>query len=135
MDDGEETWKTLDFREPRTAPRTLVQRGGTAAVACAVAFVVFLVAIQHEDSKCGQACYDGQLRTHEAGHVWTAYEGAWQWQAQWLMGIGALLCAVAALGTTGRYGLRRQTGWLVTLSALLSAGWIVWRLLEPAVPA
>ena len=138
MAEEEGSWQTIDFHDPRRAAlarRSLLQRAGTATFACALAFVVFLLAIQHQDDSCGQSCYDGEYRTHQGGHAWTGYDGAWQWQAQWLMGLGALICAVAALATTTRYGWRRRTAALTAAALLLSAGWILWRVLEPAVPA
>jgi hypothetical protein len=110
-------------------------RAKTAGTMTALAFVLFLLAMQHENSACGQACYDGGLRTYEAGHHWTAYEGAWQWQAQWLIALGALATAFGALATTERLSLRRQTTGLMAASVLLATAWIAWRLLEPAVPS
>jgi hypothetical protein len=118
-----------------TPARRPWERAKTAGVMTALTFVLFLVAMQHENSACGQACYDGGLRTYEAGHHWTAYEGAWQWQAQWLVALGALVTAFAALATTERLSLRRQTAGLMAASVLLATVWIAWRLLEPAVPS
>lgn len=111
------------------------ERAKTAGLATVLTFFVFLLAMQHEDSACGQACYDGGLRTYEAGHRWTAYQGAWQWQAQWLIALGALVAAGAALVSTERLSWRRRTTGLMALSALLALAWIAWRLLEPSVPS
>jgi hypothetical protein len=118
-----------------TPSRRPWERAKTAGLTTALMFVVFLVAMQHEDSACGQACYDGGLRTYEAGHHWTAYEGAWQWQAQWLIALGALVAAFAALVTTERLTLRRWTTGLLALSVVLATAWVAWRLLEPPVPS
>jgi hypothetical protein len=118
-----------------TPARRVWERARTAGVLTALTFVVFLVAMQHEDTGCGDACYDGGLRTYEGGHHWTAYEGAWQWQAQWLIALGALLAAFAALVTTERLSLRRLTTGLMALSVLLAVTWIAWRLLEPPIPS
>jgi hypothetical protein len=118
-----------------TPARRLWERARTAGLLTAATFVVFLVALQHEDTACGDACYDGGLRTYEGGHHWTAYEGAWQWQAQWLLALGALLTALAALVTTERLSLRRRTSGLMALSVLLAVTWVAWRLLEPPIPS
>jgi hypothetical protein len=118
-----------------TPARRLWERAKTAGLLTALTFVVFLVAMQHEDTSCGDACYDGGLRTYEGGHHWTAYEGAWQWQAQWLIALGALLAAFAALVTTERLSLRRLTTGLMALSVLLAVTWVAWRLLEPPIPS
>jgi hypothetical protein len=118
-----------------TRPRRLWERASTAGLMTALTFAVFLVAVQHEASGCGDACYDNGLRTYEAGHHWTAYEGAWQWQAQWLIALGGLIAAIAALVTTGRLRLRRHTTGLLALAVLLAGGWIAWRLLQPPTPS
>ena len=117
-----------------TRARRPWERARTAGLVTALTFAVFLVAMQHESSGCGQACYDNGLRTYEAGHHWTAYEGAWQWQAQWLIALGGLVAAIAALMTTGRLRLRRHTTGLLALAVLLAVTWVAWRLLEPPTP-
>jgi hypothetical protein len=133
-DDGTR-WSERDFHGDAPARRTLLERGATAGVLTVAAFVVFLMAVQHEMAECEDACFDGPLRTHESGHPWTGYEGAWQWQAQWLLALAGLVCGIAATASASRYGWRHWTRALVLAGMLLSAGWVVWRLLEPAVPA
>jgi hypothetical protein len=118
-----------------TPARRLWERARTAGLLTALTFVVFLVAMQHENTGCGDACYDSGLRTYEGGHHWTAYEGAWQWQAQWVIALGALLAAFAALVTTERLSLRRRTTGLMVASVLLALTWVAWRLLEPPIPS
>jgi multisubunit Na+/H+ antiporter MnhB subunit len=118
-----------------TAPRRAWERARTAGWLTAAAFVLFLVAMQHENTDCRVACYDIGLRTYEPGHHWTAYQGAWQWQAQWLLALGALVAAFAALVTTGRLALRRWTARLMGVAIVLAAAWIAWRALEPPIPS
>ena len=128
------SWTNRDFHDEVPRARRPMERGAVAAAVTLLAFVVFLVAVQHEISGCGEACYDGGLRSYEAGHAWTAYEGSWQWQAQWVLALAALGLGLAALATTTRMGLRRWTQWLLVGSVACSALWIVWRVLEPAIP-
>jgi hypothetical protein len=128
-------WTERDFRMDVPAPRRLLERAATAGAVTVVAFFVMLLAIQHESSGCGDACYDGGLRTYEPGHAWTAYEGAWQWQAQWALGVGAFVLGLAALATSGRHRLRGRSMALTLGSVALVAAWLAWRLLEPAPPA
>jgi hypothetical protein len=118
-----------------TRSRRLWERTRTAGWLTAATLVLFLLAVQHESTACKQACYDNGYRTYEGGHPWTAYEGAWQWQAQWLLGLGALLAAFAALVTTERLALRRWTTRLTIVSVALAVAWIAWRVLEPPLPA
>jgi hypothetical protein len=127
-------WSNRDFHDEVPRRRALVERGATAAVATLVGFVVFLSAIQHEYKRCGDACYDGGLRTYEGGHAWTAYQDSWQWQGQWALGLLALVLGLAAIATTTRMGLRRWTQGLLLASVLCSAGSVAWRVLEPAIP-
>jgi hypothetical protein len=127
-------WSNRDFHDEVPRGRRLVERGATSAVATLVAFFVFLVAIQHEYRRCGEACYDGGLRTYEGGHAWTAYQDAWQWQAQWALGLLALVLGMGAIATSTRIGLRGWTRGLLLATVVCSAAWIAWRVLEPAIP-
>jgi hypothetical protein len=70
----------------------------------------------------------------EGGHAWTAYQDAWQWQAQWGIALGALVLGLAALATASRFALRRWTTGLTVASAALAIAWVAWRVLEPAIP-
>lgn len=127
-------WSNRDFHDEVPAGRALLERGMTAAVVTVGAFIVMLLAIQHESTGCRDACYDGGLRSYESGHAWTAYQEAWQWQAQWALGIGALVLALGALATAGRYAWRRRTFGLNCAAVACCAAWIAWRVLEPAIP-
>lgn len=118
-----------------TPSRRAWERARTAGGLTAATFVVFLLAVQHENAGCREACYDTGLRTYEGGHHWTAYDDAWQWQAQWLVALGALLAAFAALASTERLALRRWTARLMMASVALASAWIAWRLLEPPIPS
>jgi hypothetical protein len=127
-------WSNRDFHDEVPRRRRLIERGATSAVATLLAFVVFLAAIQHEYKDCGDACYDGGLRTYEPGHGWTAYQGSWQWQGQWALALLALVLGFAAIATSTRMGLTRWTRGLLLATVVCSAAWIAWRVLEPAVP-
>lgn len=118
-----------------TPSRRPWERARTAGWLTAATLVVFLLAVHHENTGCQEACYDNGFRTYEGGHHWTAYDGAWQWQAQWLIALGALLAAFAALVSTGRLALRRWTARLMVASTALAVAWIAWRLLEPPIPS
>jgi hypothetical protein len=129
------SWANRDFHDEVVRRRRPLERGTFAAVVTVVAFFVCLLAVQHEGSKCRDACYDGGvLRSYQPGHAWTAYEGSWQWQGQWALGVGALVLAVAALATLGRFRLRRFTPPLSGLALALAVAWVAWRVLEPAIP-
>jgi hypothetical protein len=128
-------WSNRDFHDEVAKPRTALERGLVAAWVTSLAFVVMLLAIQHENTACGQACYDGGLRSYESGHAWTAYQGSWQWQAQWAIGIAGLVFGLAALATAGRYAWRRWTLAFNVLALGCSLGWLAWWLLEPTIPS
>jgi hypothetical protein len=133
-DDRAGGWSNRDFHDEVPRGRRLVERGAISAVATLVAFFVFLAAIQHEYRRCGDACYDGGLRTYESGHAWTAYQDSLQWQAQWGLGLLALVLGIGAIATSTRMGLRRWTQGLLCATVVCSAAWIAWRVLEPAIP-
>jgi hypothetical protein len=127
-------WNNRDFHDEVATPRSALERGIVAAWVTVVAFVVMLLAIQHENTSCRDACYDGGLRSYEGGHAWTAYQDSWQWQAQWGLGVAAIVLAVAALATSGRYAWRRWTLALNVVAIACCLAWIAWRVLEPAIP-
>jgi hypothetical protein len=129
------TWAARDFRAEAAPRRQRFARGILAAAATVVAFVFFLVAITHELTGCGDACYDGGLRSYEDGHAWTAYEGAWQWQAQWGLGLAGLVLALGALLSSGRYAWRWWSAGLLAAAVACDVAYVAWRLLEPAVPS
>jgi hypothetical protein len=127
-------WSNRDFYDEVAAPRRLWERGITTSLVAVATFFVFLFAAQHEAANCEDACYGGPLRTYEPGHAWTAYDGSWQWQAQWGMGLIAFLLGLAALATVSRYRLRAWTVRLSVVALVVAAGWIAWRFLEPPIP-
>jgi hypothetical protein len=131
---SEPTWAERDFRDEPVVRRRGLERRGAAGVVVAVALFVFLLAAQHENNKCGSSCLDIGVSTNEPGHAWSAYEGAWQWQAQWALALVGLVVAIVAVVLGGRFSRRREAAALTLLAAGLSAAWIVWRILEPAVP-
>jgi len=106
-----------------------------AGLVTLAALFVFLFAAQNEVQKCGDACYDGGLRTFEAGHAWTAYESSWQWQAQWALGFAALGLGIAALVTASRFERRTWTVRAVFASVGFMVLWGAWVVLEPAIPS
>lgn len=128
-------WAARDFRSEGGGRGPLLRRRAIAAGATVVAFLVFLMAIVHEENGCKEACYGTALRTYEGGHGWTSYADAWQWQAQWAVALAAVVLGVAALVTSERFALRRWTLALTAGSVALTAFWVLWRLLEPAIPA
>jgi hypothetical protein len=118
------------FYEPPSAPRRLLERPLAAGFVAGLGFLIFLLAIQHESTNCKDACFDGGQRTPEPGHAWTAYESSWQWQAQWALGLIALVLGLGAVFASSRYIWRRRAAALVMATTLASAAWI----LEPAIP-
>ncbi|WCB94152.1 hypothetical protein DSM104299_02880 [Baekduia alba] len=128
-------WGNRDFYDEVARPRRLLERGATSAIVCAGAFLVMLLAITHENHDCGLACSDGDgILPYQGGHAWTAYQDAWQWQAQWVLGIGGLVLGLAALAASTRFALRRWTLVLNALAVGCALSWIAWRLLEPPIP-
>jgi hypothetical protein len=128
-------WGNRDFYDEAPPPRRWLERGITSAIVTAGAFVVMMAAIQHESQDCGSGCADGDgILSRQEGHAWTAYQDSWQWQAQWALGVGALVLAVAALGTSTRFALRRWTLVLNLAAVACAVAWIVWRVFEPAIP-
>jgi ferric-dicitrate binding protein FerR (iron transport regulator) len=132
---SEPTWAEREFRDEPVVRRRALERRGVAGVVLAAALFVFLLAAQHESSKCGNACFDIGVSTNEPGHAWTGYEGAWQWQAEWALALVGLVVAIVATVVGGRFSRRRQAAALTLLAAGLSAAWIAWRILEPAIPS
>jgi hypothetical protein len=76
-------------------------------------------------------CFDGSDNTFEAGHVWTGYAGAWQWELQFAVGWIAFGCSLWTLYAAGRRG-PRQTIVALGLSLELLALWIMWVTLQPS---
>jgi hypothetical protein len=75
--------RDLSVRQPRG--RGWMVRALAYATAV-TGFVVLLMDVQRDPNRCHPNCFDGSDNTFESGHVWTAYFGAWQWEAQLLLG-------------------------------------------------
>jgi hypothetical protein len=128
-----QSWRERDFRTDVPQRRRLLERRTVAVLTLVVAFVVFLLAIQHQTTSCDQDCFDTGVRTHQSGHSWTSYDGAWQWQAQYLLAIGAFAVAIAAVVLAGRYTKRRVAAVLVVAALALDALWGAWVALQPPI--
>jgi len=94
-------------------------------------FVVLLMDVQRDPDRCHPNCYDGSDHTFEAGHVWTAYPGSWQWEAQFVIGWGTFLFGLWALYAAGRKG-RWQTVASLGVGVVLLLVWIVWVTVQPS---
>jgi hypothetical protein len=94
-------------------------------------FVVLLMDVQRDPNRCHPNCFDGSDNTFEGGHVWTAYYGAWQWEAQLLLGWLGFIVSLGALYVAGRRS-RRQTLASLGASLALIAAWIVWVTVQPS---
>lgn len=129
-------WGNRDFHDEVPRRRRVLERGWASAAVCVFAFLVLMFAISHENQDCGDRCFDGDgILPYEPGHAWTAYQESWQWQAQWLMAVGAMVLAVAALAASSRYAWRRWTLACNVGAVVLALGWIAWVGLEPPLPA
>jgi len=97
-------------------------------------FIVLLAAMQHDENRCGQDCFDVGLRTYEPGHSWTSYNNAWQWEAMYVLAVAALVAALAAGFAVWRQD-RSSLGARVLPAAALALGvaWVAWRVLAPGV--
>ena len=129
------SWAERQFPEEPTPRRRWLERRGVAASIFVFAAFVFLAAVQHEANDCGTACLDIGLSTNEPGKPWTWYQGAWQWQIQWGIALLGLAAGFAGLTLGSRFRHRRLAGLLTGAAAVLACAWIVWRVLEPAVPS
>jgi hypothetical protein len=122
-------WREADMRPARgrAGVRLIRVLAWTTAVS---GFVVLLMEIQRDTDRCHQNCFDGSDNTFEAGHVWTAYFGSWQWDAQLVLGWAAVLSGFLALYVAGRRGR-----WWTVASLGLALGciavWIVWVTVQP----
>jgi hypothetical protein len=122
-------WREADLRVRQSARGRQAVR--LVAWATAVTgFVVLLLDIQRDPNRCHQNCFDGSDNTFEPGHVWTAYAGSWQWDAQLVIGWLAFLASLWALYAAGRKG-RGQTIASLGLAIGLAAVWIVWVTVQP----
>jgi hypothetical protein len=126
-------WRDADLRVRRSDRAKKVARGlAVGLVLCG--FVVLLMDIQRDTTRCHQNCFDGSDNTFEAGHVWTAYADSWQWDAQLVIGWLGFLTALWALYAAGRRG-RTHTVASLGVSAALIATWIVWVTVQPPAGA
>jgi hypothetical protein len=124
------SWRESDFRErDRKSRRRWIGRGIGAWV---LVSLLLLLNEQRRDSvRCDQDCY-GTYRTYEAGHPWTNYRDAWQWDAQNILMTIAFLVAVA--GFVFLLMERRQRAVRCTIASIvLSAAFLAWVQLSPPV--
>lgn len=128
-DDDRVSWRDADLRVRRSDRAKKAARAVAAGLVLS-GFVVLLMNIQRDTTRCHQNCFDGSDNTFESGHVWTAYADSWQWDAQLVIGWLGFLTALWALYAAGRGG-RRQTLASLGLSAALIATWIVWVTVQP----
>jgi hypothetical protein len=94
-------------------------------------FIVLLMDVQRDPDRCHPNCFDGSDNTFESGHVWTAYFGAWQWEAQLVLGWIAFIASLWALYVAGRRS-RRHTVAALGVTLALIAVWIVWLTVQPS---
>ena len=122
-------WREADMRVRQTARGRQAVRLLAWATAL-TGFVVLLLDVQRDPDRCHQNCFDGSDNTFEAGHVWTAYGGSWQWDAQLIIGWLAFIASLWALYAAGRKGPRQTTASLGLAIGLLLV-WIVWVTVQP----
>jgi hypothetical protein len=120
--------RDLSIRQPR-GRRWMVR--ALAYATAVTAFVVLLMDVQRDPNRCHPNCFDGSDNTFEAGHVWTGYFDAWQWEAQLVIGWLAFLVALWALYVAGRRS-RRWTIASLGVGIGLIAVWIVWVTVQPS---
>src|SRR5919202_72725 len=120
--------RDLSVRQPR-GRRWMVRL--LAYATAATGFVVLLMDVQRDPNRCHPNCFDGSDNTFESGHVWTAYFGAWQWEAQLVLGWLAFLISLWAVYVAGRRS-RRLTVASLAMSVALIAAWIVWLTVQPS---
>ena len=109
-------------------------RGTGSWLLVTAAFLLLLVNIQHDNTRCGQDCFDGGLRTYEPGHPWTSYQNAWQWDAMFVLGIAPIVAAVGAMFALRRADSAPRAARAVPALALaLVVAWIAWRVAAPPV--
>jgi hypothetical protein len=124
------SWRESDFRErDRKNPRRWIGRG--IHVWTVVALFVLLNEQRRDGVRCDQDCF-GTYRTYEAGHPWTNYADAWQWDAQNILMTIAFLVALA--GSIYVLVHNRRRGVMLTITSIvLALAFVVWVQLSPAV--
>ncbi len=124
------SWRESDFRErDRPNPRRWIGRGIGAWTV--VSLLVLLNEQRRDGVRCDQDCY-GTYRTYEAGHPWTNYADAWQWDAQNILMTIAFLVAVAGFVFVLMQKRRRAVIFTI-VSIVLTATFITWVQLSPPV--
>ena len=130
MPSASPSWRDSDFRERDVKnPRRWI---GRLIGAWAFVSLLLLLNEQRRDGvRCDQECF-GTFRTYEAGHPWTNYDDAWQWDAQnAVMSIGFLLAIAAVVFL---FMERRGRAVKFTLASIaVSAVFLVWVQLSPPV--
>jgi hypothetical protein len=129
-DDDYVSWRERDLSVRQSRDRRWLVRL-LAYAAAVTGFVVLLMDVQRDPNRCHPNCFDGSDNTFEGGHVWTAYFGSWQWEAQLLLGWLAFLVSLWALYVAGRRS-RRLTVASLGITLALIAVWIVWLTMQPS---
>ena len=128
------TWRHARFDGRAARDRLATWLSRAAGAILLGNFVVLLAAMQHEENRCGQDCYDVGLRPYEAGHSWTSYEGAWQWEAMYVLAVAALVASVVAAVVVWRDDRSSRAARVVPgLALALGVAWLAWRILAPGV--
>jgi hypothetical protein len=123
-------WRDATFREPERAdPRRWIGRG--IGLWTFLALLLLLNAQRRDSVRCDQDCY-GTYRTFEPGHAWTNYDDAWQWDAQNAIVSAGFVAAIAGLVLV-LASRRRKAVILTGVSMLLSAAYVLWVQLSPAI--
>jgi hypothetical protein len=124
------SWRDADMRVTQKGNRRRLAIRVLAVGLAVTGFVVLLMDVQRDPNRCHQSCFDGSDRTFESGHVWTAYFGSWQWDAQLFLGWAAFCSGLWALWAAGRRS-RWETVASLSVSIVLIGTWIVWLTVQP----
>jgi hypothetical protein len=124
------SWRESDFRErDRKDPRRWIWRG--IHVWTVLSLLILLNEQRRDGVRCDQDCY-GTYRTYEAGHPWTNYPDAWQWDAQNILMTIAFLVSLAA--SVYLLAQRRRRAVILTFASIvLTAAFLGWVQLSPPV--
>ena len=124
------SWRERDLSVRQRRGRRWMVRA-LAYATTVTGFVVLLMEVQRDPNRCHPNCFYGRDNTVEGGHVWTAYFGSWQWEAQLVIGWLAFLVSLWTLYVAGRWS-RRWTVVSLTVTLALIAVWIVWLTVQPS---
>jgi hypothetical protein len=128
------SWREAIFDDAGGRRRAAWMRGTGLWLLVAATFLLLLVNIQHDNTRCAQDCFDGGLRTYEPDHPWTSYQNAWQWDAMFVLGIAPLVAAAGgAFAVRHADGASRAARALPALALALAVAWIAWRVAAPPV--